>query len=47
LPYEYQVAAPATGLTQKQIHQAQRNALEVAFLTPGEKEKLRLGCIGR
>jgi len=47
LPYEYQVAAPAAGLTQKQIRQAQRNALEVAFLTPGEKEKLRVGCIGR
>jgi adenosine deaminase len=31
------VAAPAAGLTREQIRQAQRNALEVAFL--GEEEK--------
>jgi adenosine deaminase len=41
LPYEYQVAAPAAGLTIEQIHQAQRNALEVAFLTDQEKAALR------
>jgi adenosine deaminase len=40
LAYEYEVAAPAAGLTQAQIHQAQRNALEVAFLTVEEKKKL-------
>jgi adenosine deaminase len=37
LPYEYNVAAPQSGLTQEQIHQAQVNALEVAFLTNEEK----------
>ncbi len=41
LPYEYEVAAPAAGLTTEQIHQAQRNALEVAFLSDGEKSELR------
>ncbi|MBM3144804.1 MAG: adenosine deaminase [Chloroflexi bacterium] len=40
LPYEYEVAAPAAGLTIEQIHQAQRNALEVAFLSPREKAEL-------
>jgi adenosine deaminase len=40
LPYEYEVAAPKAGLTQEQIHQAQRNSLQLAFLT--EREKLDL-----
>ncbi len=40
LAYEYDVAAPAAGLTPSQIRQAQRNALEVAFLTQEEKESL-------
>jgi adenosine deaminase len=40
LTYEYEVAAPAAGLTKDQIHQAQRNALEVAFLSPLEKQEL-------
>lgn len=40
LPYEYEVAAPAAGLTKVQIHQAQRNALEVAFLSQPEKQEL-------
>lgn len=40
LPYEYEVAAPAAGLTTGQIHTAQRNALEVAFLTIAEKDAL-------
>jgi adenosine deaminase len=40
LPYEYEIAAPAAGLTQEQIHQAQRNALEVAFLSQAEKMEL-------
>jgi adenosine deaminase len=40
LPYEYQVAAPAAGLSSEQIHQAQRNALEVAFLSEQEKKEL-------
>lgn len=41
LPYEYEVAAPAAGLSVEQIHQAQRNALEVAFLSGEEKAKLK------
>jgi adenosine deaminase len=40
LPYEFEVAAPKAGLTQEQIHQAQRNSLQLAFLT--EREKLDL-----
>lgn len=40
LRYEYQVAAPAAGLSLEQIQQAQRNALEVAFLSPEEKAAL-------
>jgi adenosine deaminase len=40
LPYEYDVAAPAAGLTQEQIRQAQRNALEIAFLSSGERQTL-------
>ncbi|MGD8815411.1 MAG: adenosine deaminase [Anaerolineales bacterium] len=40
LPHEYQVAAPAAGLTDQHIHQAQRNALKVAFLTLEEKQDL-------
>jgi len=41
LPYEYEVAAPAAGLSIEQIHQAQRNALEVAFLSDQEKAELQ------
>ncbi len=40
LRYEYEVAAPAAGLSAAQIVQAQRNALTVAFLSPTEKEAL-------
>ncbi len=40
LAYEYEVAAPAAGLNPAQIHQAQQNALEVAFLTTEEKRHL-------
>jgi adenosine deaminase len=40
LRYEYEVAAPAAGLSQEQIFQAQRNALEVAFLSEHEKQEL-------
>ena len=36
LPYEYDVAAPAAGLTPEQIRQAQRNALTAAFMSPEE-----------
>jgi adenosine deaminase len=40
LPYEYRVAAPAAGLTPAQIQQAQRNALEIAFLASEERQAL-------
>ncbi len=40
LRHEYEVAAPAAGLTKEQIHQAQRNALEAAFLSHEEKMSL-------
>jgi len=40
LAYEYNVAAPAAGLSPEQIHQAQRNSLEIAFISREEKELL-------
>jgi len=40
LPYEYNIAAPAAGLTREQILQVQRNALEAAFLSEKEKADL-------
>ena len=40
LHYEYEVAAPKAGLTAEMIHQAQRNALETAFLSADEKADL-------
>jgi adenosine deaminase len=40
LPYEYNLAAPAAGLTPEQIRRAQANALEVAFLPEAEKRVL-------
>jgi adenosine deaminase len=41
LRHEYEVAAPAAGLTPEQIRQAQINALETAFLSEDEKQELR------
>ncbi|MGB2965438.1 MAG: adenosine deaminase [Anaerolineales bacterium] len=41
LRHEYEIAAPAAGLSEDQIHQAQRNALEIAFLSDEEKFTLR------
>ena len=41
LRHEYDVAAPAAGLTREQIHQAQINALETAFLSNDEKHALK------
>src|SRR5256714_2009645 len=41
LRYEYEVAAPAAGLIREQIHQAQINAFETAFLSDEEKRSLR------
>lgn len=40
ISHEYDIAAPAAGLTPQEIAQAQRNALECAFLAPEEKEAL-------
>jgi adenosine deaminase len=40
LHYEYEVAAPAAGLTPAQIRQLQKNALSAAFLSQAEKEAL-------
>jgi adenosine deaminase len=40
LAYEYEVAAPAAGLSQEQIRQAQVNALTIAFLPSEEKQVL-------
>jgi adenosine deaminase len=40
LPYEYEVAAPKAGFTTEQIHQVQKNALELAFLSEQEKRAL-------
>ncbi len=40
LPHEYRVAAPRAGLTPEMIRQAQRNALEIAFLSEKEREDL-------
>jgi adenosine deaminase len=41
LRHEFEVAAPAAGLTREQIRQAQVNALETAFLSAEEKTSLR------
>ncbi len=40
IAHEYQVAAPAVGLSPAQIHQAQVNGLEMAFLSNKEKQAL-------
>lgn len=40
LRHEYAVAAPAAGLTPSEIHQAQINALEAAFMTTKERVDL-------
>jgi adenosine deaminase len=46
LRHEYEVAAPAAGLTPEQIRQAQRNALETAFLSAAEREALARAAAG-
>jgi adenosine deaminase len=40
LRHEYEVAAPAAGLTTALVQQAQRNALTIAFLTDEERYEL-------
>ena len=41
IAHEYTVAAPATGLTGKQIHQSQLDGLEMSFLSQEEKSSLQ------
>jgi adenosine deaminase len=41
LRHEFELAAPKAGLSREQIRQAQRNALETAFLSAEEKAALR------
>lgn len=41
LRHEFEVAAPAAGLSPAEIRQAQRNALEIAFLDDAERAALR------
>ncbi len=41
LAHEYNVAAPAVGLSVTQIHRSQRDALDMAFLSGHEKSELR------
>ncbi len=42
LHYEYEVAAPAAGLSDTQITQAQKNGFQTAFLSEKEKQELVL-----
>jgi len=42
LKHEFEIAAPAAGLTVQQIRQAQANALTVAFLTELEKAQIKI-----
>ncbi|UYM18743.1 adenosine deaminase [Endozoicomonas euniceicola] len=44
LPYEYEVAAPAAGLTQADIRKAQENGLTIAYLSEDEKKQLQASC---
>jgi adenosine deaminase len=46
LPHEFEIAAPAAGLSREQIRQAQINALETAFLSEAEKRELKEGRQG-
>lgn len=41
LPFEYEVAVDKAGLSRAQAVQAQKNALEIAFLSAAEKEALQ------
>jgi len=41
LAHEFEVAAPASGLSREQMRTAQANALEIAFLNAAEKRALR------
>jgi adenosine deaminase len=46
LRHEYEIAAPAARLSPGQIRQAQRNALDVAFLTDDERQRLASRAAG-
>ena len=43
IAHEYEVAAPAAGLTSQQVRQSQLDGLEMAFLSADEKSALRQG----
>ncbi|MGI9275682.1 MAG: adenosine deaminase, partial [Endozoicomonas sp.] len=43
LPHEYEIAAPAAGLTPADIRQAQENGLAISFLSDAEKAELLKG----
>jgi adenosine deaminase len=45
--HEYQIAAPAAGLSRDQIRQAQINGLEIAFLSGGKTGAQRKVCRGK
>ncbi|MGB1272051.1 MAG: adenosine deaminase [Endozoicomonas sp.] len=47
LPYEYEIAAPAAGLSQRDMEQAQENGLTIAFLNDEEKQNLRKVALNR
>lgn len=47
IAHEYNVAAPAAGLSPEQILRAQKNALQIAFLGPEAKERLKQMCATR
>lgn len=40
LPFEFNIAAPAAGITPALARRAQENAFATAFLTPGERDEL-------
>jgi len=46
LKHEYDVAAPAAGLSTEQITQAQINGVDIAFLSDHEKQALRTSKVG-
>ena len=46
LPHEFNVAAPAAGLSTDQIRHAQENALETGFISAEEKNQLRAAKAG-
>ena len=47
LAHEYDVAAPAAGLTPAQIRQAQVNAVEIAFISDEARRELRRASVSR